>query len=238
MSDLLIHNATLPDGRSGVDVLVADGRIVNVSPRINAAAAQTIDAQGYLLYAAVRRPALPHGRDADLRCAARERERHAARGHRAVGRAEAPPDAGRDRRARARVLRLGGGEGAARDPLARRRLRSATARGRGAAAREGEGGALPRPAAGRVSAGRRAAQPRRARPPEARARDGRGRRRRHPALRAHDGTTAPRACGSCASSPRSRGGSSTCIATRPTTPTRATSRRSLRRRCGSACRGG
>jgi cytosine deaminase len=49
MSDLLIHNATLPDGRSGVDVLVANGRIVNVSPRINAAAAQTIDAQGYLL---------------------------------------------------------------------------------------------------------------------------------------------------------------------------------------------
>jgi len=49
MSDLLIHNATLPDGRSGVDVLVADGRIVNVSPRINAAAAKTIDAQGWLL---------------------------------------------------------------------------------------------------------------------------------------------------------------------------------------------
>jgi len=49
MSDLLIHNATLPDGRSGVDVLVADGRIVNVSPRISAAAAQTIDAQGWLL---------------------------------------------------------------------------------------------------------------------------------------------------------------------------------------------
>ena len=49
MSDLLIHNATLPDGRSGIDVLVADGRIVNVSPRISAAAAQTIDAQGYLL---------------------------------------------------------------------------------------------------------------------------------------------------------------------------------------------
>jgi len=49
MSDLLIHNVALPDGRSGVDVLVANGRIVNVSPRINAAAAQTIDAQGYLL---------------------------------------------------------------------------------------------------------------------------------------------------------------------------------------------
>src|SRR3954452_15589302 len=49
MSDLLVKNATLPDGRTGVDVLVASGRIVNVSPRINAAAAKTVDAQGYLL---------------------------------------------------------------------------------------------------------------------------------------------------------------------------------------------
>jgi cytosine deaminase len=49
MSDLLIRNATLPDGRTGVDVLVARGRIVNVSPRINASAAATIDAQGQLL---------------------------------------------------------------------------------------------------------------------------------------------------------------------------------------------
>jgi len=49
MSDLLVTNATLPDGRSGIDVLVKGGRIVNVSPRINAAAAKTVDAQGYLL---------------------------------------------------------------------------------------------------------------------------------------------------------------------------------------------
>jgi cytosine deaminase len=49
MSDLLVTNATLPDGRTGVDVLVANGRIVNVSPRINAAAAQTVDAAGQLL---------------------------------------------------------------------------------------------------------------------------------------------------------------------------------------------
>jgi len=49
MSDLLVTNATLPDGRTGVDVLVADGRIANVSKRINAAAAHTLDAQGQLL---------------------------------------------------------------------------------------------------------------------------------------------------------------------------------------------
>jgi len=49
MADLLIRNATLPDGRSGIDVLVAGGRIVNVAPSINAAAALTIDASGQLL---------------------------------------------------------------------------------------------------------------------------------------------------------------------------------------------
>lgn len=49
MADLLVTNATLPDGRTGIDVLVAGGRIVNVSPRINAIAARTLDAAGCLL---------------------------------------------------------------------------------------------------------------------------------------------------------------------------------------------
>jgi cytosine deaminase len=49
MSDLLVTNAALPDGRTGIDVLVAGGRIVNVAQRINASAAKTIDARGYLL---------------------------------------------------------------------------------------------------------------------------------------------------------------------------------------------
>ena len=49
MSDLLIRNATLPDGRTGIDVLVAGGHIVNVSQRIDAAAGETVDAQGRLL---------------------------------------------------------------------------------------------------------------------------------------------------------------------------------------------
>ena len=49
MADLLLRNATLPDGRTGIDVLVAAGRIVNVAPRINAEAAETIDAEGQLV---------------------------------------------------------------------------------------------------------------------------------------------------------------------------------------------
>jgi cytosine/creatinine deaminase len=49
MADLLIKNATLPDGRAGVDVLVAGGRIVNVARGINAAAGEIVDAGGQLL---------------------------------------------------------------------------------------------------------------------------------------------------------------------------------------------
>ena len=49
MADLLIRNATLPDGRTGVDVLAAGGRIVNVARAIDASAAETIDAAGQLL---------------------------------------------------------------------------------------------------------------------------------------------------------------------------------------------
>jgi cytosine/creatinine deaminase len=49
MADLLIRNATLPDGRTGIDVLAAGGRIVNVARAINASAAQTLDAAGQLL---------------------------------------------------------------------------------------------------------------------------------------------------------------------------------------------
>jgi cytosine deaminase len=49
MNDLLIRNAALADGRTNVDVLVADGRIVEVATNVTAAAARTIDAGGQLL---------------------------------------------------------------------------------------------------------------------------------------------------------------------------------------------
>ncbi|MEO8751755.1 MAG: amidohydrolase family protein [Casimicrobiaceae bacterium] len=49
MNDLLIRNATLVDGRTGIDVLVADGRIAAVAPDIEATAPDTIDAAGQLL---------------------------------------------------------------------------------------------------------------------------------------------------------------------------------------------
>ena len=49
MLDLLVHNATLPDGRTNISVAVQDGRITDVSPGLQAPATETVDAQGLLL---------------------------------------------------------------------------------------------------------------------------------------------------------------------------------------------
>jgi cytosine deaminase len=49
MLDLLLKNATLPDGRVGMSVAVRDGRIVELSAGLDAPAQQVIDAQGWLL---------------------------------------------------------------------------------------------------------------------------------------------------------------------------------------------
>jgi cytosine deaminase len=47
--DLLIRNVALPDGRVGCDVLIGDGRIVEVAPSLAATAARTLDGGGLLL---------------------------------------------------------------------------------------------------------------------------------------------------------------------------------------------
>lgn len=49
MLDLLVHNATLPDGRTNMSVAVQSGRIVEVTPGLQAPAAETLDAGGLLL---------------------------------------------------------------------------------------------------------------------------------------------------------------------------------------------
>ena len=49
MLDLLIHNATLPDGRTNMSVAVKGEYIVEVSPGLQAPAAEVLDAQGLLL---------------------------------------------------------------------------------------------------------------------------------------------------------------------------------------------
>ncbi|HEY8566032.1 MAG TPA: amidohydrolase family protein [Beijerinckiaceae bacterium] len=47
--DLLIRNAALPDGRTGQDIAVADGRIAAVERSIQAEAGRVIDAEGCLI---------------------------------------------------------------------------------------------------------------------------------------------------------------------------------------------
>ena len=49
MLDLLIQNASLPDGRRQMAVAVQGGSIVEVAAGLNAAALETLDAQGFLL---------------------------------------------------------------------------------------------------------------------------------------------------------------------------------------------
>lgn len=49
MFDLLIRNATLPDGRKGCDIAIRDGRIAAVEPGIDGESAATIDAAGQLV---------------------------------------------------------------------------------------------------------------------------------------------------------------------------------------------
>src|SRR5687767_11307137 len=50
MLDLLVTNATLPDGRTGMGVAVQGGRSTEVTPGLQAAAAnETVDAAGQLL---------------------------------------------------------------------------------------------------------------------------------------------------------------------------------------------
>ncbi len=49
MLDLLIRNANLPDGRTGLDIAVQDGHIVEVAPGIAGAAAETLEAAGQLV---------------------------------------------------------------------------------------------------------------------------------------------------------------------------------------------
>lgn len=47
--DLIVTNATLPDGRTGQDIAVTGGRITAIEPGIAAEAAQRIDAGGHLV---------------------------------------------------------------------------------------------------------------------------------------------------------------------------------------------
>ena len=233
--DLIIRTPRCPTG-DGVDIACAGGKIAAIEPSITAEAGRVDRRDRPARLAALRRLPFPHGRDAVARPAAHERLRHAARRHRALGRAEAAADRRGGDGAGAPLLRPRRVEGPARHPHACRHLRRPADRRRRAARGEEADRALYRPAARRLSAGRLFPLAQRREESGARARQGRRRRRRHPAFRAHDGGRRREPAARSARSPRSAGCSSTCIATRPTIRCRATSRRWPTRRSGSACR--
>ena len=95
MSDLLVRNVALPDGRADHDLLALDGRIAAIGPALAAPAGiPVLEGQGLLL--------APPFVDAHFHMDATlsvglprvNQQRHAARRHRAVGRIEAAADAG------------------------------------------------------------------------------------------------------------------------------------------------
>ncbi|MYI89438.1 MAG: cytosine deaminase, partial [Gammaproteobacteria bacterium] len=49
MIDLIIRNANLPDGRSGVDIAVDNGKILEIEPQIEAEAHQTLNLDHWLV---------------------------------------------------------------------------------------------------------------------------------------------------------------------------------------------
>jgi cytosine deaminase len=49
MLDLLVYNATLPDGRTGMAIAVQGGQITEIAPGLHAPAHETLDAQGQLV---------------------------------------------------------------------------------------------------------------------------------------------------------------------------------------------
>ena len=142
--DLIVRNATLPDGRKRQDVAVAAGRIAAIEPQIGAQARQTIDARGYLLSP----PFVDCHFHMDATLSLGQPRMNVsgtlARRDRAVGRTEASTDAGSRRRTRAALLRSCRVARPARRAQPRRRLRRPPACRRGPARRESEGEALSR----------------------------------------------------------------------------------------------
>ena len=149
--DLIVRNATLPDGRKRQDVAVAAGRIAAIEPQIGAQARQTIDARGYLLSPPFVDCHFHMDATLSLGLPRLNVSGTLAGRDRALGRTQAATDARSRRRACAALLRSRRVAGPSRRAQPRRRLRRSPARGRGPARREEEGEALSRPAAGRLS---------------------------------------------------------------------------------------
>ena len=87
--DLIVRDATLPDGRTGLDIAIRDGRIAAIERGIRGEAGRDRRGRRPPGQPAFRRRAFPHGRDTLARAAPAQPIRHPARRHRPLGRAEA-----------------------------------------------------------------------------------------------------------------------------------------------------
>ena len=154
MLQLKIENARLPDATGPVTVAAKDGRVVDIAPQVEGEAERVIDAAGQLLAPPFVDPHFHMDATLSLGTCPAQRLGHAARGHRALGRAEAAADARGGDRARDPLLRPRRRAGPARDPQPCRCLRRPADRGRGAARGPPPRRPLDRPAARRLPAGR------------------------------------------------------------------------------------
>ncbi len=189
MLDLLVHHATLPDGRTDMSVAVQDGRITEVTQGLTpgqAPAHQTIDAEGLLLSPPFVDPHFHMDATLSYGLPRVNESGTLLEGIALWGELKPTLQGRRDHRTRVDLLRLGGGQRTACDPHPCRHQRCEPARGRCAAGGEEASRALPRSAIGRIPAGRRLAVCGRRGQPKARTRPRRRCRRRHPPLRAHD----------------------------------------------------
>ena len=111
MLDLIVRNATLADGRRGIDVGVEAGRIAAVAPHLQAEAGQTIDAQGLLLTPPFVDSHFHMDATLSFGLPRVNRSGTLLEGIALWGELKPLLIAGGDRRTRAGLLRLGGGEG-------------------------------------------------------------------------------------------------------------------------------
>ena len=187
MLDLIVRAARLPEGKQPVDIAVRGDRIVEIAPRIEAAATREIDAGGHLVSPPFVDPHFHMDATLSLGLPRLNRSGTLLGRHRAVGRAEAAADGRGGDGAGAALLRSGGVAGPAGDPQPCRCLRRPADRDRGADRGAPSRRALYRPATGGLSARRAVPQRQRRGKPAARAGHGRRCGRRHPAFRTHDG---------------------------------------------------
>ena len=236
MLDLVIRNANLADGRTGVDIAVQDGRIVEVAKAIAGSAREAFDATGQLVSPPFVDSHFHMDATLSLGLPRVNQSGTLLEGIALWG--ELKPlltlEAVVERALPYCDWAVGKGLLAIRThvDVCDDRLLAVEA----LLEVRSEDRALYRPAARRLPAGRRSPLDRVRREPQPRARPGRRRGRRHPAFRAHHGRRRGERAGALRDRRQARPAGRHALRRDATIRCRATSRRSPTRRSGSGCR--